>query len=183
MTVPNKTVTKPDIYWVFLIASIALLLLAPDQAAWVKTKRGWYTQPMMGALLGLSIMATFSAYRIFQLTRNSTDEGRSMIFRRNPLETLVSLLDSYRTALISAVLFYIYINSLSIVGFVAATFIFVTILLWLSRLLNRIWLLATIGTLIALVLIFRVAVSVWLPDVWLYSFLPDQLSDFANRYF
>lgn len=183
MIVPNKNSIKPDIYWVFLILSIVLILLAPYQAAWVNTKRGWYTQPMTGALLGLGIMAIFSAYRAIQLTRVNTSEGHSNIFRQNPLETLVSLLDSYRTALIASVLFYIYIKSLSIIGFIVATFIFVTVLLWLSRLLNRTWLFATIGTLIALVLIFRVAVSVWLPDVWLYSFLPDSLSDFANRYF
>lgn len=180
---PNETVVKPDIYWVMFITSVVLLILIPYQASWVETGRGWYTQPMMGALVGLGTMAVFSAYRVIQLTRHNSSEGRSTMFRRNPLETLLAVLDSYRTALISSVLFYTYIHSLSIIGFVPATFIFVTVLLWLSRLLNRTWLLATIGTLIALVLIFRVGVSVWLPDVWLYSFLPDDLADFANRYF
>lgn len=178
----KETAIKADIYWVLLIVSAVLLLLIPDQAAWVDTKRGWYTQPMMGALLGLGIMTIFSAYRVLQLTRANANQWRSTVFRQNPLETLVGLLDSYRTALISSALFFCYIESLSIIGFVLATFIFVTILLWLSRLLNRTWLLATIGTLIAMVLIFRVAVSVWLPDVWLYSLLPDHLADFANRY-
>lgn len=180
---PNKPVIKPDIYWLFLIASIVLLILAPYQAAWVETKRGWYTQPMMGAVLGLVIMAVFSAYRVIQITLDKTNEERIAVFQRNPLETLVGFLDGYRTALISSMMFYLYINSLSLIGFVPATFVFVTVLLWLSRLLNRTWLLAAIGTLIALVLIFRVAVSVWLPEVWLYSFLPDDLADFANRYF
>lgn len=178
----NETTVKADIYWVLLIVSAVLLVLIPDQAAWVETKRGWYTQPMMGALLGLGIMTIFSAYRVLQLTRNNANQWRSTVFRQNPLETLVAILDSYRTALISSILFFFYIKSLSIIGFVLATFIFVTVLLWLSRLFNRTWLLATIGTLIALVLIFRVAVSVWLPDVWLYSLLPDHLADFANRY-
>lgn len=180
---PNETVVKVDIYWVLLIVSVVLLVLIPDQAPWVQTKRGWYTQPMMGTLLGIGIMAVFSAYRVVQLTLRNAKTGGNSLFQRNPLETVVVLLDSYRTALISSVLFYVYIKSLSIIGFVLATFIFVTVLLWLSRLLNRTWLLATIGTLIALVLIFRVAVAVWLPDVWLYSLLPDHLADFANRYF
>lgn len=182
LAVSNETTVKADIYWVLLIVSAVLLVLIPDQAAWVETKRGWYTQPMMGALLGLGIMTIFSAYRVLQLTRNNANQWRSTVFRQNPLETLVAILDSYRTALISSILFFLYIKSLSIIGFVLATFIFVTVLLWLSRLFNRTWLLATIGTLIALVLIFRVAVSVWLPDVWLYSLLPDHLADFANRY-
>lgn len=178
----NETAVKANIYWILLIASVILLLLIPEQASWVETKRGWYTQPMMGALLGLSIMAIFSAYRVIQFTYGKGNQWRSTAFRQNPLESLVALFDSYRTALISSALFYLYIESLSIIGFVPATFIFVTILLWLSRLFNRVWLLATVGTLIALVLIFRVAVSVWLPDVWLYSLLPDYLGDFANRY-
>lgn len=178
----NEPQVKADIYWLLLIVSVVLLILIPDQAAWVETKRGWYTQPMMGALLGLGIMAIFSAYRVLQMTRDHGNRWRSRVFQQNPLETLVELLGSYRTALISSVLFYIYIHSLSLIGFVPATFIFVTVLLWLSRLMNRTWLFATIGTLIVLVLIFRVAVSVWLPDVWLYSLLPDAMADFANSY-
>lgn len=178
----NKTVVKVEIYWILFIISVLLLVLMPEQASWVETRRGWYTQPMMGSLLGLGIMAIFSAYRVIQLTSSDGNEWRSTVFRQNPLDSLVAMLDSYRTALISSALFYLYINSLSIIGFVPATFIFVTVLLWLSRLFNRTWLLATIGTLVALVLIFRVAVSVWLPDVWLYSLLPDHLADFANRY-
>lgn len=179
----NETVVKADVYWLLLIISVVLLALIPDQAAWVQTSRGWYTQPMIGTLLGMGIMAVFSAYRAIQLTWRNAKAGGNSVFQRNPLETLAVIFDGYRTAIISSVLFYIYIKSLSIIGFVLATFIFVTVLLWLCRLLNRTWLFATIGTLIALVLIFRVAVSVWLPDVWLYSLLPDHLADFANRYF
>ncbi|GAB2601241.1 hypothetical protein [Nitrincola alkalisediminis] len=178
----NKPLVKADIYWILLILSVVLLMLIPEQAAWVDTRRGWYTQPMMGSLLGLGILAIFSAFRVIQLSRGDGNVWRSTVFRQNPLDSLVAILDSYRTALISSVLFYLYIKSLSIIGFVPATFIFVTVLLWLSRLFNRTWVLATIATLIALVLIFRVAVSVWLPDVWLYSLLPDHLADFANRY-
>lgn len=178
----NETRTKPDFYIWMLLISCILLLLIPDQATWVETKRGWYTQPMMGVILGLGIMASFSAFRVFQLLRCNADQWRNTAFRQNPLESFVTILDSYRTALIASLLFYVYIHGLSIIGFVPATFVFVTVLLWLSRLLNRTWLLASIGTIIALVLVFRVAVSVWLPDVWLYSLLPDHLADFANRY-
>lgn len=179
----NQTVVKTDIYWILLIASVVLLVLLPAQAPWVETHRGWYTQPMMGAVLGLGIMASFSAYRVIQFTLFRDNKWRSSLFRQNPLESLVAVLDSYRTALLSSALFYLYIKSLPVIGFVPATFIFVTVLLWLCRLFYRVWILATVGTLIALVLIFRVAVSVWLPDVWLYSFLPDHLADLANRYF
>jgi len=27
-----------------------------------------------------------------------------------------------------------------------------------------------------------VGVNLWLPDVWLYEFLPEALADFANQY-
>ena len=164
------------IYWLILLSAITLLFLLPDQAKWVTTKRGWYTQPMVGPAIGLTILACFAALRLvlsFKL---------AWLREIDPVDSFFDTLSNYRVALFSSALFFLYINTLSVFGFVLATLLFVTTLLWLSRLLNLFWFACTLGTVTALVLIFRVGVSVWLPDVWLYDLLPESLSIFANQY-
>lgn len=164
------------IYWLIFTGAALLLCLLPFEAALVNTSRGWFIQPAFGPALGLSIVALFALVRVVESIRVG------YLNQLNLLEVLADNLSSYRTALFSAALFFLYINSLSILGFVLATLLFVFTLLWLSRLLNRTWVLATLFTLAVMVLIFRVGVSVWLPDVWLYGLLPDRWADFANQY-
>jgi len=164
------------IYWIILFAAIFLLCLLPSEATWVDTKRGWFIQPMFGAGLGIILVALFALTRVIQSIRCG------YLARINLIESLTETVASYRTALFSAALFFLYIKTLSVLGFVLSTLMFVTTLLWLSRLLDRTWFLASLGTLTVMVLIFRVAVSVWMPDVWLYSLLPDNWADFANQY-
>lgn len=166
---------SPAVYWGILAAGITLLLLLPDEASWVDTRRGWFTQPMTGSALGLSIMTLFAGWRVITGYRNWHPN-------RQLMDELMNAVSGYRVALLSSVLFFFYINSLDVIGFVPASLLFVTTLLWLSRLLNRLWFLAALGTLTALVLIFRVGLSLWLPDVWLYEQLPVQWADFANQY-
>ncbi len=164
------------IYWFILLISLTLLALLPDQAKWITTKRGWYTQPMIGPALGISILALFAAVRLLLSFKIS------YLFNNDPLESLTDTLSNYRVALFSSVLFFLYINTLSVFGFALATLMFVTTLLWLSRLLDRFWFGCTVGTITVLILIFRVGVSVWLPDVWLYNLLPEEWAIFANQY-
>jgi hypothetical protein len=167
-------------YWVLLLVSLVLLGLIPDQASWVTTKRGWFTQPMIGCKLGLSIMAIFSLVRVAQ----SLKEFRNSTTTRGEktLELMFDGLESYRTALFSSLLFFLYIQSLSVIGFMLSTLVFTSVLLWLSRLLNRTWFITNLLTVAALIAIFRITLHIWLPDVWLYSLLPDDLADLANQY-
>ncbi|MCY0966312.1 hypothetical protein [Parathalassolituus penaei] len=165
--------TGPGIYWLLLLLGLGLLLLTPWQASWVETSRGWFVQPRMGSSLGLLVLTLFALVRVGQFARAGVWPAAS---------DLLNSLPGYRTALLSSLLFLLYIGSLSVLGFVLSTLLFVATLLWLSRLLDRFWLLVTLGTVLLLVLVFRVGVSVWLPDVWLYGLLPEQWADFANRY-
>ena len=158
-------------YWLLLLVSLVLLCLIPDQAAWVSTEHGWYTQPMFGCILGLGVMIVFSSVRVVQslkaLRNTAGDRGDA---------------GGYRTVIVSSLLFLAYIQSLSIVGFLLSTLIFTLTLLWFSQLLNRFWLITNLVTVAALILVFRIILHVWLPDVWLYSLLPDNLADLANQY-
>lgn len=168
------------IYWFLLLISLVLLGLVPLEVPWVNSSRGWYTQPMLGSLLGLSVLAIFSLVRVLQSLKGfrTTPIGRG----ENIVEDVFETLDSCRTALVASGLFFCYIQLLELFGFMLTTLLFVTTLLWMSRLLNRTWFIASLFTLAALILIFRFILHVWLPDVWLYSLLPEPLSDFANQY-
>jgi len=168
------------VYWFLLLVSLVLLCLIPDQAAWVDTKRGWYTQPMLGSALGLCVLAIFALVRVVESLKDfrNSPVGRG----ENTVEMLFDSLDGYRTALVSSLLFFLYVQSLTLLGFTLSTLIFTSVLLWLSRLLDRTWLISNVLTVAALVIIFRITLHIWLPDAWLYSLLPDNLADLANQY-
>ncbi|WP_290700008.1 hypothetical protein [Amphritea sp.] len=181
----NSSLSKTDepatykhygIYWFILAGALLLLFLLPIETPWVNTKRGWFIQPMFGSSLGILLVAIFSAVRVMESVKSG------YLRDLKPLDRLIDTLSSYRTALFSALLFFLYINTLSVLGFVLSTLIFILTLLWLSRLFERTWVLASLFTITVMVLIFRVGLSVWLPDVWLYSLLPDTWTDFANQY-
>lgn len=166
----------PLAYLVLFIGALVLIFFSFNETQWVATNRGWFLQPRVAVLFGLIIFAFFTLIRLIQY--------RSLLnFRYSawPLR-LVNFIDDYRTALISSITFLIYLKSLSIFGFALSTLLFVSTLLWFSQLLNRTWFLVSLFTVITLVLIFRVGVSVWLPEAWLYELLPDALADFANQY-
>lgn len=164
------------VYLFMALVGLALLILAPSQIQWVDTNRGWYLQPRFASGIGLSIFVLFACIQVFQLRHQLNTEGF------NPLERLVDFIGGYRTALMASLLFLVYLSTLSVLGFFISTLLFITTLLWLSRLLDRFWFLMTFCMVIMLVLIFRVGVNLWLPDVWLYEFLPEALADFANQY-
>lgn len=167
-------------YWFLFLISLVLLCFVPSQATWVSTTHGWFTQPMLGSLLGLSILCLFSLFRVIQSLKDfsNTPIGRG----ENTVEAIFDALDGFRTALVASVLFFVYIKLLDVIGFMIATTAFTITLLWMSRLLNRTWFISALLTVTALIIIFRFVLHIWLPDVWLYSLLPDAMADFANQY-
>ena len=164
------------IFVLFAVCGLLLLWFLPEQASWVKTKRGWYTQPMMGPALGLGVFVVFALLKVLYHIRR---------FSLHPIRALDSgaeTIASYRVAIIAGALFALYIHSLSIMGFAPATLLFVCTLLWVSRLLDGFRLMMSVLGVAAVVIIFRVMLNLWLPDVWLYGLLPESWSLFANQY-
>lgn len=167
-------------YGLLFLVSLVFLCLLPYQAAWVTTDRGWYTQPVLGPALGLGILAIFSLVRIAQAFKHR--RGSASGSAGNVIEMLFDRLENYRTALMSSLLFFLYVRSLSLFGFLLSTVLFISTLLWLCRLFDRTWFFANLLTVAALVIIFRIILHIWFPDAWLYSLLPDNLADLANQY-
>lgn len=177
----STTTQLPAHYYFYLlsfIGSFSLILLQSQQAPGVTTTHGWYSQPFVAPIFGLSIISIFSGIYLLINTRKHFSYLKSV----NPIELTFYAISKYRTAIIISVFFYLYILSLSVIGFAPSSFIMILSMLWISNLFDRFWVMMALISVVTLVLVFRVAVNVWLPDVWIYSFLPDSLSEFANMY-
>ncbi|EEY44019.1 hypothetical protein AB1F87_002855 [Vibrio mimicus] len=175
------TENLPSHYYFYLlsfIGSIALILLQPSQAGEVQNAHGWFSQPYVAPLLGLSIIALFSGIYLLVNTIKHFDYLKCI----NPIELAFSAISKYRTAVIISGFFSLYIFSLSIIGFALSSFILVLTMLWISNLFTRFWIATSFFAIVLIVLVFRVVIALWLPDVWLFSLLPDSMADFANRY-
>lgn len=171
----------PSHYYFYLlsfIGSVTLILLQPTQAKEVQNAHGWFSQPYVAPLLGLSIIALFSG--IYLLV--NTIKHFNHLKRINPIELVFGAISKYRTAVIISGFFFLYIFSLSIIGFALSSFILVLTMLWISNLFTRFWVVTSFISIGVIVLVFRVVIALWLPDVWLFSFLPDSMADFANMY-
>lgn len=160
------------------VVSLVLLFYIPSEASIIDTKKGWFLQPMVGPALGLSIMALFSAIKLAGSVKLLIAVNYRVWFNY-----MFDAMSESRVPIIVGIVFYVYINSINVIGFFLSTFLFACALLYLSNLLNRFWLLVTFLTTLSILLIFRMGIGLWMEDVWLYGLFPDQLSEFANSYF
>ena len=105
--IPSLTHSKASGTYVLLfVIALILLALLPSQASWVDANRGWYTQPILGPALGLVILTIGAFARIRPTLRRAF--SRSQTYKT---DYLFDALDGARTALMSSVLFFIYISS------------------------------------------------------------------------
>ncbi|MCG9554782.1 hypothetical protein L1D11_15845 [Vibrio sp. Isolate32] len=177
----SATSALPSHYYFYLlsfIGSVILILLQPSQAKEVAHAYGWFSQPYIAPFVGLGIIALFSGTYTLIYTIKFFKYLRMI----NPIELGFKVVSKYRTAVIISGFFILYISSLSIIGFALSSFFLILSMLWISNLFTRFWVVTSLFSVIAIILIFRVAVNLWLPDVWLYSLFPEEMSDFANMY-
>ncbi|MBV1789970.1 hypothetical protein KQ940_18095 [Marinobacterium sp. D7] len=163
-------------YTVLFFVCLVMLLLMPEQVE-VMSDEGWYLQPALGPLIGLVTMLLFSFVQIcgalLRLVRISPSVW---------LEYIYEVVSESRVAIITSILFYVFLQSIDKIGFFLSTFLLITTLIFLTRLLNRFWLLMAFMATVLIMLIFRVAIGLWMDDVWLYELLPNAVADFCNMY-
>lgn len=162
-----------------VITFVSFYLIFSYQSHTVEIKRdhGWFTQPYVAPLFSLGILAFFSFVKLLLVIRPIAGE-------KSLIDSLVDSLSEYRVVLITAVLFFFYVNIITIIGFAISTILFVLSIVWLSRLLSPLWALNTFVAVALIILIFRVGVNIWIPDVLLYEKLfSGQALWFMNKYF
>lgn len=173
----DQSARKSKLFFILtFIITIYLIYSFPEHTSEIKRSRGWYTQPFVAPLVGLSILAFFSFLKVLLVIRPKPSENS--IFK-----DLIDSLPYYQVVIITGTLFIIYIYAIGVIGFAISTFLFVLALLWLSRLLNWFWAFYALIAVSLIILIFRVGVNIWFPDVVLYEALFDgELLYFMNQY-
>ncbi|NVK72567.1 MAG: hypothetical protein HWE24_03730 [Oceanospirillaceae bacterium] len=163
-------------FLVVTIISVYLIFTYQSHTIEIKRDHGWYTEPYVAPLFGLGILAFFSFIKLMLLLKPIEGE-------KGLLESFVDSLSSYYMVVITGVLFFIYVNAITVVGFALSTMLFVLSIVWLSRLMSPIWVLNTFIAVALIILIFRVGVNIWIPDVALYETLfSGQTLWFMNKY-
>lgn len=163
-------------FLVMTIVSVYLIFTYQSHTIEIKRDHGWYTEPYVAPLFGLGILALFSFIKLMLLIRPI--EGEKAL-----LESFVESLSSYYMVVITGVLFFVYVNAITVVGFTLSTMLFVLSIVWLSRLMSPIWVLNTVIAVALIILIFRVGVNIWISDVALYETLfSGQTLWFMNKY-
>ncbi len=77
----------------------------------------------------------------------------------------------------------IYLWAIQHLGYAPSTLVFVLGLLWRVGLRSPLWMLAGVAVPVALTLIFRVGLGVWMPAPELYDLAPEGLRALLIRYF
>lgn len=163
-------------FWVMFLASAYLIVRFPEHTSELKRARGWYTQPFVAPLVGLSVLAFFAMLKLVLVGRRLADEP-------GMFKALLENLPYYLVVLITGGLFLAYLYLLGIIGFALSTLLFVLALLWLSRLMTIFWVVNAVVAVAFLVLVFRVGVNIWFPDVALYEALfSGKVLWFMNSY-
>lgn len=169
--------SKPyPFYTAVFLTCLVLLLLLPGQVKWMN-QEGWYLQPALGPLIGLLTALIFSFAQIIGVLLKLIKISPSVW-----LEYISEVVSESRVAVITSFIFYFYLHSVNKIGFFLSSFILISTLIFLTRLMNRFWLLMTFLVTVLIILIFRVAIGLWMDDVWLYEKLPNALADFCNKY-
>lgn len=163
-------------FLIITLISIYLIVTFDSHTIDIKRDHGWYTRPYVAPLFGLGILAFFSFIKLILVIRPIEGE-------KSLVESFVESLGSYRMVAITGALFFVYVNAITVVGFTISTTLFVLSIVWLSRLMSPIWALNTLIAVMLIILIFRVGVNIWIPDVALYEKLfSGQTLWFMNKY-
>lgn len=155
------------LYW---IISVVLLVLLPIATVSPPKGIGWYSAPWLAPLIGIGIMCIgFSLY-----LWHHRNIYKSIYTPPN----IVSFVPVFKISM----LFILYIISILYLGYFISTLIFSFICLYHTGLHGKKYVVLSVLFTILVIIIFRVALKIWLPTPEWYGVLPDVLSIFFMRY-
>ena len=162
----------------FLVFGAGGLALMPFQTRTSPGDEGWFTQPWLMPLLTLTLLTAISLIYTVRLWRDREN------FRINLAGG--AMVGELWMWLRSAEFFFwyvAYIWLLGVVGYGISTFLFVAGLGFRVGLRRPKWLLAALGATLAMTLLFRLGLEIWVPPAALYDALPKSIGIFLQLYF
>ena len=162
----------------FLVLGAGGLALIPDQTGASPGDEGWFTQPWLMPLLTLGLLGAASLLYVVALWRNGEFAREKMSGAALAGEAWIWLKSAEFFAWYVA-----YIVLLGLIGYSFSTFLFVACLSLRVGLRQPKWLLAALGITLAMTLLFRLGLEIWVPPADLYDLLPKSVGVFLQRYF
>lgn len=164
---------------IFAVVALGLLASIGMATRTGSAKAGWWTLPALMPAIALGLLVVANAITLLRAglelradpptAAEKSEAWARIIDWVKPLEFL-----GY---------FGAYLWAVGWIGYAPASLIFVQWLLFRTGLRTAKWRLAGVGFAVALVLVFRIGLGVWMPAPPLYDLLPDALRSYAIRWF
>lgn len=164
---------------IFTVISTALLSTIAIATRYGPESAGWWTRPALAPGVALSLLVLANGLTLWRELADLRATPASLTERA---EARVKILGWLRPIEYLAY-FAIYLFALQHLGYFPATLIFILGLLVRSGLRSPRWLLVGGLTSVALVLIFRVGLGVWMPAPEVYDLFPNAMRMALIRWF
>jgi len=178
----QETHTPPGLgafYSFLLVSGLILLTLIPVATKPAPNGQGWWTEPKLMPAISLVLWVIPAIY----LTLNYFAKLRSGAIEKTDQTVLNQELFQWLKPLEFFVYYVIYIVLLGWVGYFLSSLIFVLGLSWRVGLRGRRWRIIALVTSLALILIFRWGLRVWIDSPLLFDLFPREIRLFLSRYF
>lgn len=164
---------------IFTVISIALLATITIATRHGPEASGWWTRPALAPGVALALLVFANGLTLW---RDLADLRVTPATAAERAEARIKILGWLRTIEYLAY-FAIYLFALQHLGYFPATLIFILGLLVRTGLRSLNWLIVGVLTSVALVLIFRVGLGVWMPAPEVYDLFPDAMRMALIRWF
>lgn len=161
----------------FLLFGACGLALLPAFTGTSPGNEGWFTQPWLMPSLALTLLTVAALIHTLQVWR----DRRAV--PADGQETLPRELWVWLRAAEFFVWYVAYIWLLGVLGYSLSTFVFIAGLGMRVGLRQPRWILAALGMTVAMTLLFRLGLKIWVPAADIYEFLPKGLRNVVQLYF
>jgi len=159
----------------FLLFGAGGLALLPAYTGTSPGDEGWFTQPWLMPGMTLTLLTVAALIHTLRLLRD----------RRQASAGTASLTGELWMWLRAGEFFFwyvLYIWLLGVLGYGLSTFVFVAGLGFRMGLRQPRWILAALAVTIAMTLLFRLGLKIWVPAADLYEILPPGVRNFMQQF-
>lgn len=163
----------------FAAISVTLLILLPTATSSGPDNSGWWTQPWTMPLVALSLLSLGNVISLFVA-------GRDLVANRPTADEIAearAAIAGWFRPIEFFAYFLGYIWLLGRAGYFLSTALFIQLLLFRVGLRQTRWVIAGLLAALALTVVFRWGLGIWVPTADLYGLFPDAIRKFLTKWF